>query len=124
MEVTDIQETVPQPSPTPKAAAAPAIRNVTDSLGRSIGLKKLKPSERFLLSKVVDMTNASTMMQAIAAASVFSIDDEGFTPIRSEKELLARLDQVGDEGLLAIMPAIDEMYGTTISAQDAEAAKN
>lgn len=118
MEVSKISDTAPQPS------AKPALRSVPDRKGRNFTLKKLKPSERYLLAKAVDMSNLSTTMQAMAVASVYSIDDEGFTPIRSEKDLLARLDQIGDEGLEAIMPLVMEMYGTTMSAEDATAAKN
>lgn len=118
MEVSEVTEV------SPKASAKPTTQIVTDSLGRKIALKKLKPSERFLLSKVVDLPNLSTTMQAISVATVHSIDEEGFTPVRNEKDLLARLDQLGDEGLEAITGPVMEMYGNALSVEDANTAKN
>lgn len=109
------------PAPAPKA---PGIVYVTAKDGRKFGLKKLRPSGRFLLAEAVNTTNPSTEMQAIVVATVFSIGDEAFAPVESKKDLLDRLDVVGDEGLSAITPAILEMYGVGLTEKDVAAAKN
>lgn len=110
----------------PKASktSAGGIEYVTDSLGRRIGLKKMGPSARYLLAEKIIATNMSTIMQLYTAASVVSIDDEGYPPLESKQDLLARLDEIGDEGLAAITEKVMLMYGGTMSEAEATTAKN
>jgi hypothetical protein len=124
MEVTLNSTEAAPAAAAAQAPKAPGIVYVTAKDGRKFGLKKLKPSGRFLLAEAVNTTNPSTEMQAIVVATVFSIDDEAFTPVESKADLLKRLDDVGDDGLSAITPAILEMYGVGLTEKDVAAAKN
>jgi hypothetical protein len=108
----------------PATAAKPGIVYITDSIGRRFGLKKLGPSQRYLLAKKIVAENMSTAMQLYTAASVISIDEEGYPQLENEADLLERLDEIGDEGLAAITEPVAEMYGTTVSKDEAATAKN
>lgn len=96
---------------------------VTAEDGRRFGLKKLRPSARFELEEATQTKTPSGEMQAIFAASVISIDDEGYTPITSRLELLKRLDEIGDEGLAAITPKLLSLYGLNLTEEDIAGAK-
>lgn len=100
---------------------------VTDSQKRRFGLRKLRPSERYSLSKAAGGdTNISCWLQALAVGTVISIDAEGLPAIKSESELMERLDDIGDEGLAAVTPQVLTLYGLTEQAQKdiVDAAKN
>jgi len=128
-KITDvqIQDTATQAAAPAPAAPAPSpfgVDYVFDSRGRKIGLKKLKPSERFLLSKHIETPNLSTLMQAITVASIISIDLDGFPPLKNEADLLSRLDLIGDDGLEAVTEKVMKMYGQTLTPAEATTAKN
>jgi hypothetical protein len=118
MKVARVQEN------TPPIADPHGLISVVDSAGVRYGLRKLKPSERYSLSEAVEATNMSANMQIITAASVVSIGEDGMPPITSRAELLARLDELGDEGLAAITPAVLKMYGLDLDKQAIKTAKN
>lgn len=106
------------------AKANAGIVYAKDANGRKFGLKKLRPSDRFQLEEATQTKTPSGEMQAIFAASVISIDDEGMTPITSRQELLKRLDEIGDDGLSAITPKLLSLYGLNLTEKDIEASKN
>jgi hypothetical protein len=125
-KIENVVEGVAQPvePPTPAAAATPGVTYVTDSRGRRIGLKKLKPSERFKLSEAIDTKTQSGELQKIVVATVVSIDDEAFPPLKDKAGLLNRLDEIGDEGLAAITKPVLEIYGFNFDQADIDLAKN
>lgn len=100
------------------------IVHVEDAKGRRYGLRKLKPSERYTLSEKIEAATMSANMQLITVATVISIGEEGLPPITSKLQLLNRLDQIGDDGLQAITPAVLKMYGIDLDKEAIEAAKN
>lgn len=126
MEVKNLQESTSggQKSESPSPAALAGIIYVTDKRQRRIGLKKLKPSQRFMLAESVQTKTPSGEMQAIFAASVVSIGEDGCPPITSSKDLMRRLDDLDDDGLAAITPELLKLYGLTIDEKDIIAAKN
>lgn len=132
MKVDNVRSgTAAKPSTTDKdvgtdamPATMPAVTYVVDKIGRRLGLKKLKPSQRFSLEDIVQPKSPSTEMQAIFVATVFSIDDEGMTPIASRKDFMERVDQVGDEGLVAIVEPCMKLYGLSLDEKDILTAKN
>lgn len=101
---------------------APGVTYVPAKDGRRFGLKKLKPSARFLLAEAVETKTGSGEMQAVIVATVFSIDNDVKPPVENKADLLARLDEIGDDGLRAITGPVMEMYG--VSAGDIATAKN
>lgn len=113
-------------APAIPVAAKPTdgIVYVTDKRGRRLGLKKLRPSQRFALEEATATKTPSGEMQAIFAASVISIDQDGMPPITNRQGLMARLDELDDDGLTAITPACLELYGIQLTDQDVIAAKN
>lgn len=125
MEVKNIQEgSAGGQRPESPSPALAGIIYVTDKRERRIGLKKLKPSQRFMLAEAVQTKTPSGEMQAIFAASVFSIGEDGCPPITSSKDLMKRLDDLDDDGLAAITPELLKLYGLTIDEKDIAAAKN
>src|ERR1700753_2183215 len=81
----------------------PSSQVIEDITGRKDWLRKMKHSERYLLSDAGEDNTFSATMQLITAASVMAIGDPegGCTPIRNKAELLRRLDEIGDGGLVA-----------------------
>ncbi len=125
MQVEKIQEGPAggQKPEIPPPAALAGIIYVTDKRERRIGLKKLKPSQRFMLAEAVQTKTPSGEMQAIFAASVVSIGEDGCPPIASTKDLLRRLDDLDDDGLAAITPELLKLYGITLDEKDIDTAK-
>jgi hypothetical protein len=107
---------------------AQGILYVEDELGRKIGIRKLKRSERFKLNEATNPTNMSTGIEALIAASVVSVDEEGFPPITKYDQLLARLDELGDEVFAAVSQPVMKLYGLQADpeqdAKDKTTAKN
>jgi hypothetical protein len=130
MEVTNVQigEAGAQPAAVAPAAPKqePSSQVLEDVTGRKYWLRKLKPSERYLLSDAVEANTFSATMQIVTAASVMAIGDpgNGCPPIRNKAELLRRLDEIGDEGLVAITPTVMKWYGGSFDQKEVEIAKN
>lgn len=123
-QVSDLQTGEPA---APVKAPAPApigIFYVEDSNGRKIGLKKLKPSQRFMLAESVVTKTPSGEMQAIFVASVVSIGEDGCAPLTSHADLLKRLDELDDAGLAAITAPLLKLYGLALDEKDIDLAKN
>lgn len=126
VKVSNLQSGEPK---QPKAAEKVVVGGiettyVTDAAERRYGIRKLKPSERYALSEAVEAATMSASMQLITAASVVSIGDEAFTPIKDRKDLLAKLDEIGDEGLTAVTPVVLKLYGVDLDKAAIEQAKN
>lgn len=98
-----------------------SIQYVEDELGRKVGFRRLKRSERYLLNEATNASNMSNGIESLVAASVVSVDQEGFPAIKSKEALLARLDELGDEVIGAVTQPIMKLYGLLDDAeQDAK----
>lgn len=104
-----------------------ANKFVTDSLGRSISLRKLTPMHQARLVSVVGATNSKNEVYmagfAIPAAMVAEIDGVPFPLPDSMLQLEAVLTELSDEGMEAIGKSLMEDAKSTQDAK-VEAAKN
>ena len=124
MKASNLRTGTPGAQGAKSTFSTAGITYITDSGGRRIGIKKLSPSERYALADAVDAKNQSTEMQAIVAASVVSIGDEGYPAVVSRADLLTLLDDLGDEGLAAIAAPVILLYGAAIDEKAVRTAKN
>ena len=109
------------------AAIVSREADLTDSLGRKIKIRKLKPSDRMKLSLALGDAAKNEMFlgHAFLAATVTEIDGEKvFAPSnRMEAEILC--DRLDDEGLEAVGLAYAELFGDKpMGDAEIEAAKN
>ena len=117
------------------------IERVTDSLGRTIGVRRLKPSQQIRIQElapglegtttVVDEKTGKTFdipksSPLIFAASVAEVDGSPFTFPKTRGELDAVLDMLDDEGLAAVVEALGKLSADedTEGTGGSEAAKN
>ncbi len=85
-------------------------KEVVDSLGRKLVLKKPTKLDRYYLARAMgdDAQNQTLMSMMSTVLFIKSIDgEEIFRPINNN-ECLALLKRIGDEGDVAIIGAIDE----------------
>ena len=123
MKVGEVSEGAPAEaaSPVPAQAAQGNVVYITAKDGRRFGLKKLKPSARYLVTENCQIVNPLVELQAVVVATVFSIGDEVYPALKSKADLLRRLDEI-DDSLRDITPAVMDLYGLT--EKDVELAKN
>lgn len=122
----------PPPVVTPTQAAVAngsKFLRVTDSLGRSIGIKKLGPGERMRYMRILGGELSENIIyfgHAMLAAAV--VEFEGVAVAASNKfvELEALVGKLDDEGLAAIASAMAEAgWNKPVSNQATmESAKN
>ena len=76
----------------------------TDSLGRTIVLRKPTTWEKFELPRVLgeDSINPGWQFQALMILHVKQIGDDTDVFFRSERELKAIVNQLGDEGMATV----------------------
>jgi hypothetical protein len=125
LEPGELMSDATPPSPKP-ALAQP--QTVTDSLGRTLTLKKLDALAELDLIEAAGGTNSDNrrwMVMATLAACVAAIDGTPAQPLASREAIRAHVKLVGSEGLDAVMASLtpDE----TVAASDdtvAATAKN
>jgi hypothetical protein len=102
-------------SPGSPAAAPAEITFITDSRGRRFGLKKPTPGDRFELDDCIATKTEAAATQVTVVGCVVSIDEDGLAPLwtydNAREEFKKRLTEIGDEGLLAIAPAVLKLFG-------------
>ena len=104
-------------------AAAQAVTETIDALGRRLALRRLTALDKLRLFKAAGpllAQNPPWLGTALLAASVTAIDDIPVPPPVSEAQIEAIVQRLGDEGInavgAALVPAAAEL--------DASAAKN
>jgi|GEM_PF-1990801 len=100
---------------------------VTDTLGRSIKVRKLKPSERSRLSLALGDAAKDQVFfgNAFLAAAVVELDGERIARPSSKLEAEVLMDRLDDEGLEAVGNAYVEHFAVKpLTAEEVDAAKN
>lgn len=103
------------PSQKPSRAGS-GLRQVKDSLGRSIGIRKIGPLERMRLFKAIGPQNSKNEQYlgiAMLAYSCAEIDGEPVSAPLSEVQMEALVTRLGDEGIDAAGRAQIEDLGVT-----------
>lgn len=121
----------PATAPTPTEAVVAAAKKfvtVTDSLGRSLKVKRLSGLDKLDLAKIVGpegCANPAVMGPSVMAFSVKELDGEAILPPNSWAELRLLVGRLDDEGLQAVEDAYIANWGTVETpAQAEEALKN
>lgn len=122
-----------------KLARYKQIERESDTVGRVIGVRRLRPSEQGKITEYTAQMNGgeefagingapviiSHRMQYIVAAMVCEIDSNPVPFPRSRGELDAILDRLDAEGIAAAITAIGRLTATDATvAQSSESAKN
>lgn len=115
-------------APSPPSPAA-NVRVIAGPDGKKYHLRKLKPSERYLLLDAIAVKTMSSELNVLVVGSLVGVDEEGLPALWTDKnpmaEFLKRLDDViGDQGLATLTPVVLSMYGVAITEQDLAKAKN
>ena len=102
--------TVKETADQSEAPKKPKFESVTDSLGRTIQLRKLDPLQqaRLVIAVGGEISTNSVFMNGFAmpAAMVAHIDDDFFGFPASIKQIEAMLSQLGAEGMEAVTDSI------------------
>lgn len=88
----------------------------TDTLGRAIVVRKLKPSQQVAVMTMADTDLKSPLSVMQIAAAVVKIDDNIYPFAKSRDELLAVVDVLDDEGLAAALEGVVKLNGGQIDA--------
>lgn len=98
----------------------------TDTFGRAITVRFLRPSEQTAVMRMADSESNSVQMPFIVAASVCDIDGDHITPARSQADVNAIMDRLDEEGLAAATKAFMALrgIGEEGSGDAASVAKN
>ena len=117
------------------------IEHVTDTYGRAIGVKRLKPSQQLLVQEMAPMLEGTTPVQdddsgetiqmprispLILAASVCEVDGSPITFARSRAELNSVLDMLDGPGLRAAAEGLAMLQASAagVEGTGVDAAKN
>lgn len=101
---------------------------VTDSLGRTIIIKRMRPSQEMAVTRMADTELQSILTRYIVAASVQRIDDGSPDPVvhpfpKGIGDIDTVLDQLGNEGMRAAILGYMQLNGVTAEpAKDVEGA--
>jgi hypothetical protein len=107
--------------------AASAIEQITDSLGRRIGVVKPSALARYRVLKMLGAGNSGNqhvLGYAMLACSVREIDGQNVFAPNSEREIEALIDRLGDEGLAAVGQCMAEKFGFGPDQSDEETLRN
>lgn len=108
-------------------AAPPGKVVLTDSLGRAITIKKPKPLDAldFKIALGSNHTNTLYLVEVSHLPYVCDIDGDPVSVPRTERELRALYQRLGDEGNEAAQKAVIEAYfSEAVKAAEAETVKN
>jgi hypothetical protein len=102
----------PAHSPSQVAVAVEPVE-VTDARGRRIKIRKIGPLDRLRLFKAIGPVGSAIPQYvgyATLAASVISIDGSIETLPRSEAQIEAMVERLGDDGLASVATAHAEHF--------------
>ena len=114
-------------APAPAPVARQSEVAVTDALGRTLKIRRLKPSERSRLSLALGAAAVDQVFfgNAFLSAAVTEIDGERIIRPSSKLEAEALMDRLDDEGLEAVGSAYVEHFAVKpMTAEETETAKN
>ena len=106
--------------------AAIKEQTVSDASGRQIKLRKPGPLAQFRLVEAAGdaARNQTYMGMALPLIYVESIDGAPVPAISTKSQLEALINRLGDDGITAVMKAVQEMYGEQDPDGDKEKLKN
>ena len=113
------------------------VERETDSLGRVIGVKRLKVSQQIKISEMTPQLEGEAEMTTqdgrviriarrsipLAAAAVCEIDGDLIPFARNRGELDSIMDRLDDEGLMAAVIAFGKLVPSTKTSDDTEVKK-
>lgn len=107
-------------------AAAKREATVTDSLGRVIRLKKPAVLAQFRLVEALGETSKNQVYMGMVMPLIFvaQIDGEAVPAPTSKLQVEALIQRLSDEGVRAVMEAVNENFGTPNPDADQAALKN
>jgi hypothetical protein len=100
-------------------AAAQELRDITDSLGRRIGLRRLNALDKLRLFKAagpVLSQNQPWLGMAVLAASVVAIDDVPVPSPTTEAQIEGLVSRLGDAGISAIAKSLSATAERDVAA--------
>jgi hypothetical protein len=103
--------------------AASAIKKVTDSRGRNIGVVEPSALARYRVMKMLGAENASNqhvLGYAMLASAVREIDGQQVFAPNSEREIKALIARLGGEGLEAVGRCMAEKFGFAPADESSE----
>ena len=108
--------------------AAGELLHVKDSLGRTLGMRKLDAMAELDLIEAAGGKNADNrqwMVRATLAACVTDIDGTPLPAVSDRNSIRARVKMVGAEGIAAVIEALAPEQAGVVADNDAAAtAKN
>lgn len=111
-------------APEPAVPATPAAPDqVVDSKGRAYVLKKMSPLEQFRLVRLIGDAPQMYINMVAPLVWIRSIDGEGLAPPASQREIDALIQRLGEEGIEAVMEAVEKLSGGAAAAAG-DALKN
>lgn len=120
----------PPPSQPPEKSGPLAkgeVRQIKDSLGRTLSVRALSALDKFRLYKALGPDGAQNppyLGTAMLARHVISIDGEALTPPLTERLVESMVDLVGDEGTAAVAEFLAQTNQDLVPTVPADAAKN
>ncbi len=100
----------------------------TDTFGRKITVRRLRPSQQIAVMKMADSGEQSVITVLTTSAAVIRIDEDEMSFPRTLPELNSVMDRLEQEGISAAAKAFFALNGGNDKAEDgettAEAAKN
>ena len=111
---------MPTPSEKVVASAASSV-TVTDSLGRSILVRRPLLSDQLDLMVVVGSEAAKNEMYMAmmnVLLHVLAIDDDPTLPLTTKKTVDEMINKLGNEGVEAVTGAISEHFSKTFTVDD------
>lgn len=105
--------------------AAVTEATITDARGRVIKLKKPGILSQFRMVEALGDTakNAVYMAMMMPLTFVTQIDDVAIYPAISKREYEALIENLGDEGVKAVMDGVEEYFGDKTEEQEKEQVK-
>lgn len=86
------------------------IERESDTLGRLIGVRRLRPAQQMRIAELVDTERASAMAVFNIAAAVCEIDGQMIPFPRTRPEIDAIMDRLDQEGIQAASAALERLY--------------
>jgi hypothetical protein len=124
--MSDPKVTINQTPSEEVIAKAVAETSVTDSLGRKITLKKPGVLAQYRLIEALGDTAKNEVYMAMTLPLIFvtAIDGDTVLQPNTKREVEALIQRLGEEGVNAVVTAVQETFGNSNPETDKAALKN
>lgn len=125
--MTNIKVTMVEETSAPAPKMPPGVIVVTDAQGRAISIKKPKPLDGldFKIALGSNHTNTLYLVEVSHLQYVCEIDGEAVTVPKTERELRALYQRLGDDGnSVAQAAVIENFFSEKVKAAEEAEVKN